>query len=170
MLERLTGDVVYSNIATAPEHQLPSAYHSEADSCVDLGDEEFTKGRLHPMIDPAVRQLRLLQEAHDPSVAVILLDIVLGYGSHPDMAGALVPVIAEAKAFAQSEGRNLSVVANVVGTDLDPQNSKWQVSRLERAGVSVWPSNAQAVAFAALVARRQNESLRERLLLGGARR
>jgi FdrA protein len=168
LLERLTGEPIYSNIAKAPERRLSSSYHSEADSCVDLGDEEFTRGRLHPMIDPTMRQLRLLQEARDPSVAVVLLDVVLGFGSHPDMAGALAPAIAEAKAVAQAEGRRLSVVASVVGTDLDPQNWKWQVSRLERAGVSVWPSNAQAVAFAALVARRRDKSLRERLLQEGA--
>jgi FdrA protein len=170
LLERLTGDAVYSNIAKSNEHRLVSAYRSQGDCCVDLGDEEFTKGRLHPMIDPTIRQLRLLQEAGDASVAVVLLDVVLGFGSHPDMAGALVPAITEAKAIAQAEGRRLSVVATVVGTDLDPQNWKWQVSRLERAGVSVWPSNAQAVAFAALVARRLDESVGDRLLMEGVAR
>ncbi len=109
----------------------------------DLGDDEFTVGRPHPMIDPRLRNERIVQAAADPETAVILLDVVLGYGSHPDPAGALMPAVAAATAFV--------MVASVCGTPADPQGLQRQTALLRDAGVVVAPSNAQAARLAALI-------------------
>jgi FdrA protein len=101
---------------------------------LDLGDDEFTVGRLHPMIDQDLRLRRLRSDAADPSVAVILLDVVLGDGAHADPAGELAPVIETARARRTSD---LEILALVVGTDEDPQNLDEQIATLERAGAHV---------------------------------
>ena len=88
---------------------------------MDLGEEEFTVGRPHPMIDNDLRIRRLLQEARDPQVAVILLDVVIGYGAHPDPASELGKAVVDAQALARREGRELLLVASVTGTEADPQ-------------------------------------------------
>lgn len=148
--ERLGG--VYSNVTAEPRWRLADAWHSREHTCVDLGEEEFTQGRPHPMIDPRLRQERLLKEAEDPEVAVILLDIVIGYGAHPDPASAFVPTIAEARASAARQGRHLSVVAHVCGTESDPQDLVRQERALREAGAIVLPTNAQAAQVAARIA------------------
>jgi len=103
------------------------------------------------MIDPRVRQDRLLTEAADPETAVILMDVVIGYGSHDDPAGALASTIATARQAAAAEGRYVAFVAHVCGTDLDPQGLERQEETLRRAGVLVAPTNAQAARLAGLV-------------------
>jgi FdrA protein len=120
---------------------------------VDLGADEFTVGRPHPMIDFRFRNEHLVEAAGDPSTAVLLLDVVLGYGSHPDPAAALRPALEAATARAARAGRTLVVVASVCGTRGDPQDLDRQEERLRRAGVCVLDSNADAARFAALVAR-----------------
>jgi FdrA protein len=105
---------------------------------------------MHPMLDMTLRAARLGQEASDPEVAVLLLDIVLGLGVHPDPAGALAPVIAGATASA----RRLAVVASVCGTDEDPQHRARQVAVLESVGVLVEESNARAALLAGAIAGR----------------
>ena len=117
---------------------------SREHTIVDLGEDEFTVGRLHPMMDNDLRIRRLTQEADDPEVALILLDVVLGYGAHPDPAAELAPAIAQARAVAEEAGRHLEVVVVVVGTDEDPQNMAAQVARLEEAGAAVFASNEEA--------------------------
>ncbi len=106
-----------------------------------FGEDEFTVGRLHPMMDNELRIRRLHQEAADPETAVIMLDVVLGYGSHPDPAGELGPAIAQAREKAAAAGRHLEVVAVVTGTDEDPQNFKEQMEKLAAAGACVETSN-----------------------------
>lgn len=145
---------IHSNTPIDPKLKIPGLKPSKGNACIDMGEEEFTKGRPHPMIDPRQRQERILQEARDPSVAVILFDVVLGYGAHPDPAGALVPFIEEARATAGRKGRYISFVASVVGTEEDPQGFSAQVRKLEGAGVIVMPSNAQAARMASLIATR----------------
>jgi succinyl-CoA synthetase alpha subunit len=149
LAERLPA--LYSNIPLRPEWGLADAWHSRDHSCIDMGEEEFTRGRPHPMIDPRLRQERLLKEADDPKVAVILLDVVIGYGSHADPAGALAETIRSAKAEAAQRGRYLSVVAHVCGTDGDPQGLQDQENILRQAGVLVLPTNAQAARVAAAI-------------------
>ena len=105
---------------------------------IDLGDEMYTRGRPHPMIDPEIRNAHIAAAVADPAVGVILVDVVLGFGAHPDPAGVLLDVIS-AK----------TVVASVTGTDADPQVRSRQVAKLRNAGVLVAPSNAQAAELAA---------------------
>lgn len=145
---------LYSNMPPKPELKMQDTKVSKGNVCLDLGDEEFTVGRAHPMIDPFLRQQRLSQEAKDPTTAVILLDIVLGLGSHPDPAGALVESIYEAKTLCADRGGYLSVVASIVGTYEDPQGYQDQKKKLLKAGTLVLPSNAQASRMAALIATR----------------
>ena len=123
---------------------------------VDLGEDEFTVGRPHPMIDFRLRNERILEAGTDSATGVILLDVVLGYGAHPDPAGALVPAIEGATRVAAKRRRALVFVASVCGTPADPQGLDRQEVRLAAAGVLLAPSNAQAARLAAsLVGRRR---------------
>jgi FdrA protein len=112
---------------------------------VDLGDDEFTVGRLHPMIDQDLRLRRLRQEAADSRVSLILLDVVLGEGAHADPAGELAPAIEEARA----RRPELDVAAVVIGTDEDPQDLALQIRTLERAGTRVFRTVDEMVGYAA---------------------
>ena len=140
--------LVYANAPLNKENKLPNSLVSQAHSIVDLGEDEFTVGRLHPMMDNEMRIRRLMEEAADPEVAMIMLDVVIGYGSHPDPACELAPAIEKAKALAQKNGRYLEVVAVVTGTDEDPQNLESQIQQLKTAGVWVETSNDKMVRYA----------------------
>lgn len=139
---------VYSNVPLKNEFRLANSLVSQEHTIVDLGEDEFTVGRLHPMMDNDLRIRRLQQEAEDPEVAVLLLDVVLGYGAHPDPAGELAPAIAEAHATAKTAGRSLEIIAILVGTDEDPQDLSAQIQKLEDAGAWVETSNDAAVRHA----------------------
>jgi FdrA protein len=146
------GDI-YSNVPLAPElkvdaldpllpvdHRAPTARHV----MVDFGADELTTGRPHPMIDQRLRLDRLTAEAADPATAVIMLDVVLGYGAHPDPAAELAPAISAA-----TQGRpSLAVVVSVIGTQADPQGLTAQATALAEAGARVFASNAQATRYA----------------------
>jgi FdrA protein len=138
---------VWANAPINKENKLPNSFVSQEHSIVDLGEDEFTVGRLHPMMDNEMRVRRLLEEADDPSVAVILLDVVIGYGSHMDPANELAAAIVKAKAKASKAGRYLEVVAVVCGTDDDPQNLQRQVEQLEAAGAWVSTSNEEVMRY-----------------------
>jgi FdrA protein len=125
---------------------LPEPPASRGHALLDLGADEFTVGRLHPMIDQDLRLRRLRQEAAAPEVALLLLDVVLGDGAHPDPAGELAPAIAAVREEARAAGRNLAIVALVVGTDQDPQNLPEQVAKLATAGARVVHTVDDAVA------------------------
>ena len=143
---------VLSNGPIREEDRISGQDASTGHCCIDMGAEEFVEGRAHPMVDFSLRKLRILQEARDPSTAVILLDVVLGVGSNPDPAGELVPAIRRAREIGSESGRYIPVVASVVGTDQDPQNLAGQLEALNQAGVTVLPSNAQATWVAAMIA------------------
>lgn len=137
---------LYSNTPLHPEQALAgraALAHGQAHVILDLGDDEFTQGRLHPMLDNDLRLRQLRQEAADPQVSLILLDVVLGEGAHPDPAGELAPAIAQIKQ-ARSD---LDVAAIVVGTDQDPQNAAAQATQLAEAGAVVLRSVREAVAY-----------------------
>jgi FdrA protein len=142
---------VYSNISKKPETKLENPRVSKENTFIDLGDDVFTVGRPHPMIDPSLRLQRITEEAKDPEVAVILLDIVLGYGSHLDPAGITLPAILQAKQIAENEGRHIEFVAYVCGTDKDPQNRAEQIEKLASAGVVCADSNVKAAQIAAAI-------------------
>lgn len=144
------GDI-YSNVPLEPElrvdaldpllpvdHRSPTARHV----MIDFGSDELTAGRPHPMIDQRLRLDRLAAEANDPATAVIMLDVVLGYGAHPDPAAELAPAIRKA------DRAGLRIVASVIGTQADPQGLLAQAEALAEAGAHIFASNAQAARFA----------------------
>jgi len=142
---------VRSNLATDPGMRLRDATRSEGNCAVDLGGDEFTVGRPHPMIDNDLRIRRLIQEAADPAVAVIVLDVVLGYGAHPNPAGELGAAIRQTREKAANEGRELIFVTSVTGTEGDPQGFDRQVRALEDAGAVVCECNAAAARLAGFI-------------------
>ncbi|NWG35623.1 MAG: acyl-CoA synthetase FdrA [Chloroflexi bacterium] len=142
---------VYSNTPIKKEEKIPDVWKSQEHTVIDLGDDLFTQGRPHPMIDFRLRNERIVQEAKNPETAVILLDIVLGYGSNMDPAGELVPAIRQARKIAAKAKRTIVFIGSVCGTDSDPQNLSRQEARLREAGVILTDSNAQAARLAAAI-------------------
>jgi FdrA protein len=143
---------IHSNIPLDPLLQLADPLRSEGHTLVDLGSDEFTVGRPHPMIDPTLRNERVRQEAADPETACLLIDVVLGYGANPDPAGALTPVLQEIRAAAESEGRTAPpVVISLCGTEGDPQRLSLQEAALREAGALVSTSNAAAALAAGAI-------------------
>jgi FdrA protein len=148
---------LYSNTPLWPEYKLGDLSKGFLNSCIDLGDDYFTRGKPHPMIDPETRKHFIVKEADDPKVAILLLDIVLGYGAHSDMAGALANSIILAKSKVRKRGGYLSVIASVTGTEKDPQAFTAQTRKLIETGAIVMPSNAQAARFAARICSKIND-------------
>ena len=140
---------VRSNIPLSPQLALDDSLSADAHLMVDFGDDALTRGRAHPMIDPSLRLEHLARAAADPATAVLLLDVVLGYGAEPDPAALLAPAIAAAIAVARDGGRELPVVVACVGTEDDPQGLTRQAVALAEAGAEVHLSNAHAAARAA---------------------
>lgn len=144
-------NAVYSNIPLEPKLRLPDPRSSKRHAFVDFGAEPFSTGR-HPAVDLTLRLERLLKEAKDWETAVILFDVLLGHGAHPNPAAEFATAVREAKRIVEDSGGYLSALATVVGTKEDPQGLKKQVEQLEQAGVLVMNSNAQAARMAALIA------------------
>ncbi|MFA5139835.1 MAG: acyl-CoA synthetase FdrA [Elusimicrobiota bacterium] len=133
---------LYSNAPTAGGMALEDSLTSREHTVVDLGEDEFTVGRPHPMIDYSLRNRRILEESKDPAAAVLLLDVVLGYGSNMRPAQELVPVLREA-------AKRVAVVCSVTGTPQDPQGKLAVEAALRKAGAVVMPTNASACRLAA---------------------
>ena len=142
---------VASNIPLLPEWRLADPNRSEGHTFVDFGDDAMTEGRAHPMIDPGLRNERFRREAADPETGVVLLDVVLGYGAHPDPAGELAPLVE--RALADRPG-GLSVVVSLCGAAGDPQGLDGQAATLREAGALVTRSSAQAARLALAAAGR----------------
>jgi len=142
---------VYSNIPLQSELKLKNSLQSYRNTIIDLGGDEFTRGRPHPMIDFSLRTERIKKEADDRGCGIILFDVVLGYGAHPDPCSELVPAIKKARKIAHEDGRYISFIASVTGTEEDLQGVADQTGCLEESGVVVMPSNAQAARFSALI-------------------
>ncbi|MGH4124545.1 MAG: acyl-CoA synthetase FdrA [Clostridium sp.] len=151
------GYKIHSNIPLSPELKLVDVRISVEHTCIDLGDDEFTVGKPHPMIDPVARVERLPVEAEDGEVAIVLMDFVLGYGSNIDPAGEMINSIIDAKKTMDNKNKYLCVIGYICGTQADPQNYKSQSEKLEKAGVILMPSNAQAVKLCSLILGRLNE-------------
>lgn len=134
---------LYSNGPIRPEQKLADPLVSQAHTILDMGEDEFTQGRLHPMMDNDLRIRRLRQEAADPEVGMIVIDVVLGEGSHPDPASELAPVIAE---IVGGE-RQMPVAVILIGTDEDPQDMAVQSEKLAEAGAEIFTDTASAVAM-----------------------
>ena len=151
LLLREAGLPTWSNIALDKAYLLDGGAPSREDTLLDMGDDFFTNGLPHPMIDFRQRVERMEQEAADPTVGVLLLDCVCGYGTHADPAGELAPAIRRAKERAAKDGRHLTVIVSVTATEADPQVRSAQLRALEGAGALTLPCNAQAARLAALM-------------------
>lgn len=132
---------LFSNAKADGAAALPDPRRSQGHTLLDLGADEFTVGRPHPMIDNDLRVQRLRQEAADQDVGLILLDVVLGDGAHPDPAAELAPAIADALR------PDLAFVTIVIGTEEDPQGVEAQIERLEDAGAAVFRDVGEAVGY-----------------------
>jgi len=130
----------FNNVTDQAFFRLTDGWQTKENSIIDLGADEFTIGRPHPMIDYSLRLQKLAQEANDPKVGIILLDVVLGFGAHPDPAEELVPALQKLPA-------DLVVVCHLLGTDGDPQNRQKQKKELEKAGAYVFTSHHSACEF-----------------------
>ncbi len=135
---------LYTNIPLRPDQKLPDSLQSQGHTILDLGEDEFTQGRLHPMMDNDLRMRRFKQEMSDPEAQMLVLDVVLGEGAHPDPAAELAPLVKTAV----SE-HNKDVVILVVGTEDDPQNKQHQIEQFEEAGAEVIDNVQEFVAYVA---------------------
>lgn len=143
-LFRSVSSEVFSNVAKIPEEKLKNPHKSIKHSFIDLGDDIFTQGRPHPMIEPSTRLPRILQEARDPETAVIILDFELGFGSHEDPVGTTLTTIEKVLA----ENKTITIIGYVLGTDEDYQDKQNQIQKLKNAGVIVANSHKQAIQIA----------------------
>ncbi|MGZ6615265.1 MAG: FdrA family protein, partial [Solirubrobacteraceae bacterium] len=140
---------IHSNIPLEPGWALGPDLHSDGDLMIDFGDDQLTQGRAHPMIDSTLRLERFAQDVEDPGCGVVLLDVVLGHGSDPSPATALVPVVQNATRH------DVAVVVSLIGTRGDPQGLDATAKQLQSAGADVFLSNAVAARVATgLVTRR----------------
>lgn len=146
-----SGIATWSNAPIDERYALPHGAASREHTAIDLGADEFTVGRPHPMIDFQARAARLIEEARDPEVAVVVLDVVLGYGANSDPAGELAPAMEKARAIASRDGRNVIVIGFVCGTDGDPQDLAEQTARLRGAGMVLAPNSSAAARLAARI-------------------
>ena len=134
---------IFSNVPINKYQTLEDPKKSRAHTIVDLGEDVFTVGRLHPMLDNDLRIRRLHQEMEDPDTRTILFDVVLGEGAHHDPASELAPAIALAK----KKRKDVEFIAIIIGTDEDPQDIEAQIEQLEKVGVNIFRSTAEAVAY-----------------------
>jgi len=141
------GFPVFSNAPLDKKMLLDHPTHSRENCMVDMGDDYFTQGKPHPMIDGTERKRRILEEARDAELKVLLLDFILGYNASMDPAGELADAISEAKRIVATRHGYLSIVASICGTEEDPQDLKLQEKILEELGVIVFRSNARASQF-----------------------
>ncbi len=141
------GIVTHSNAPLDPKTKLAHPDKSSEHTLIDMGDETYTLGKPHPMIDSTMRAKRIVSEGRDPSVAILLLDFILGYNASMDPVGDLLDAILDAKQMKNQQGGELTVVASICGTEKDPQEMDLQVKLLREAGVIVFQSNAKASLF-----------------------
>jgi len=140
---------VRSNVAGDPSKKIHPEAQEAGHIVWDLGDDAFTVGKPHPMIEPSLRDEPVAQAGKDPTIGVVLADCVIGYGAHENPAGSLADAATRAFDCAKQDGHRLVIVASVTGTEQDPQNLHRQQQILKNAGVIVAPSNAAAARAAA---------------------
>lgn len=141
------GIEVYSNAPISVKNKLAHPNQSHKHTLIDMGDDFYTLGRPHPMIDGTLRKQRIIAESQDPSVAILLLDFILGYNASSDPVGDLLDAMVEAKQRRISKSGDLTIVASICGTEEDPQELGLQTKMLKEAGVIVFNSNAKASLF-----------------------
>ncbi|NAL83984.1 hypothetical protein D2U73_27210, partial [Escherichia coli] len=139
-----------SNTPVAGNRALANIWQSEDHTLIDMGDDDFTRGKPHPMIDPTLRNQRLLNELNDSHTAVVLFDLVLGYGASTAPASELLDQLSHI-----DMNNAPLLIAHVCGTEADPQIRSQQIRALQNAGVIIASSNAQAALWASTVAQTQ---------------
>lgn len=142
---------LHSNIPFGNVAPLKNRHVSEENAIVDMGDEEFTKGKPHPVMDPSILCDRLMQESLDLETGVILFDLLFGHAVHSDPVGTIEDTLLLIRNKSKEQGRYISLIASLCGTDLDPQGINDQKRRLEELGVIILPSNAQAAILSGLI-------------------
>ena len=138
---------IWTNVHLEGTLVIPDPRKSQGHTLIDMGDDEFTSGKPHPMIDQFERTERFLQEIRDPEVAVILLDFVFGHGSHPDPSSDMKYAFTEWIKM----GKPLPIICHVCGTELDPQDYELSIKQLKQWGVIIMPTNAQMANLAAKI-------------------
>ena len=136
----------YYNVEDSGKHDKGMMLHYNSHEIIDLGDDFYTQGKPHPMIDPSTRVDMVFEMAKKNETAVILLDNVIGYGGHEDMAGVFAPVIKEIKEY--KAYKDSVFIASITGTESDPQKYSEQAKKLKESGAIVCESNAQATRLA----------------------
>ncbi len=150
LLQDMVPDL-HSNLVFGKAGKLPDRNKSVGNTLVDMGDEEFTRGKPHPVMDPAILNERLMQEGADPGTGVILFDLLYGHGIHRDPVGTIEDTLRKIREKTEQEGRYISIIASLCGTDLDIQNVENQRKRLEELGVIIMPSNAKASILSGMI-------------------
>lgn len=148
---RSEGLAVKSNVAKKAEEKLDNIHESVGHTLLDMGDDDFTKGKPHPMIEPSLRNDRIREELLNEETAVLLLDFELGYGSHEDPVGESIATLSETLSELKNQGRHVSVIAYMCATKQDKQGYQNQVDRLSALGIYVAASNEEASKLAAMI-------------------
>ncbi len=143
---------IYSNIPLNDDEALLDVEKSKGNTFLDMGDDYFTKGKPHPMIEPSLRNKRIIEEATDKNVAAILVDVELGHGSHADPVGVLLKAVDTANELLEKENRKILWIASFIATKNDPQGYDSSIKRLLDAGFVVYESNVRAAKLAASLA------------------
>ena len=149
--EELLDEPVFSNAPLKKENFLKEGDSPKFHTAIDLGEEEFTVGRPHPMIDIELRARYIAMAGREKTAAAVVMDVVIGYGAHPDPGLELGDAIRSAKQEAKQNGRELIVITSVTGTQNDPQGLTGTINKLEEAGAVVCETNAQSARLAGMV-------------------
>lgn len=139
---------VYSNVSKKEENKLKNPFESKENTIIDLGDDVFTQGKPHPMIDPSIRNSRILQEAKDKEVAIIMLDFELGFGSNKDPVGLSFDTINKAKEIAKEDGREIIFIGYILSTEVEKQDVSKQRELLKSMNIILANTNAEAAKIA----------------------
>ncbi|MBQ6756019.1 MAG: FdrA family protein [Oscillospiraceae bacterium] len=147
---------IWSNAPLSKEWKIEG--DSREHTCIDYGEEEYTLGRPHPAIDASIRKPAILKEASDPTVAVIVLDVILTPPGHPDPCGYMVPDIIKAQKMAAERGGKIVFIASVLGTTADWQDIRKQEQELRDAGVIVCRTNYRAALLASEIVKLRRDA------------
>jgi succinyl-CoA synthetase alpha subunit len=151
LIHAAAGIRAFSNGPTVGNTRMEDSRRSQDNTIVDMGADEFCQGHPHPMIDPSQRDARIRDEVDDLKTAVVIFDVVLGYGSAENPTAGLPGVVGPARSKAKAAGRTVAFIGYVCGTDQDPQNRSKVVAGLKSAGVLVASSNAEAATWSATI-------------------
>lgn len=160
IIEQLMGKPIYSNLK---EHDfyIGGMDQSKEHTFIDFGTDEFTISKPHPIIDPSIRIARMLEDAKDPTVAVMIIDIILGYSTAKDTILLHSKAIKQALEIARKDNRTLSILVYMCGTDKDLADL--ELDNLKDSGAKVFTSNALMSTAAALIANKLDSKELERV-------